>query len=79
MSANTGARADEMTLLQLARDGDERAFSELVGGYRAELRAHCYRIIGSLADAEDALQDGLLRAWRGFRTHETILHQNVRL
>lgn len=60
-----GVRADEKRLLKLAREGDEHAFSELAGTYRAELRAHCSRIVGSVADAEDALQEGLLRAWRG--------------
>jgi RNA polymerase sigma-70 factor (ECF subfamily) len=59
-----------MRLLQLARDGDDSAFGELAAAYRAELRAHCYRIIGSVPDAEDALQEGLLRAWRGLHGFE---------
>jgi len=69
VTAADGAR-DETRLLALARDGDEGAFGELAGAYRAELRAHCYRIIGSVADAEDALQEGLLRAWRGLHGFE---------
>ena len=66
----TSARADEMTLLQQAQRGDESAFGNLVGAYRAELQAHSYRLTGSLADAEDALQEGLLRAWRGLAGFE---------
>ncbi len=55
----------EEQLLQLARRGDERAYGELVGPHRSAVHAHCYRMLGSLEDADDALQDALLRAWRG--------------
>jgi RNA polymerase sigma-70 factor (ECF subfamily) len=51
--------------LRRARDGDENAFRELVDPYRRELQLHCYRILGSLQDAEDELQETLLAAWRG--------------
>jgi RNA polymerase sigma-70 factor (ECF subfamily) len=52
-------------LLERARAGDEDAFGELVAPYRHELQVHCYRILGSLQDAEDVLQETLLSAWRG--------------
>jgi RNA polymerase sigma-70 factor (ECF subfamily) len=53
------------TTLARARAGDEDAFSELTGPYRRELQLHCYRILGSVQDAEDMLQETLLAAWRG--------------
>ena len=49
---------------------DEADFRRLVETHEAELRAHCYRMLGSVQDAEDALQDALLGAWRGFEAFE---------
>src|SRR3954454_21387921 len=57
-------------LLEAARGGDEDAFRRLVEPHRGELHAHCYRMLGSVHDAEDALQDALLRAWRGLSGFE---------
>jgi RNA polymerase sigma-70 factor (ECF subfamily) len=52
-------------LLTRARAGDDTAFGELVEPYRRELHVHCYRLLGSVTDAEDVLQEALLAAWRG--------------
>ena len=52
-------------LIDLARAGDGEAFRQLVGPYERELQVHCYRMLGSIQDAEDALQDALLAAWQG--------------
>ncbi|HEY6297915.1 MAG TPA: sigma factor, partial [Streptosporangiaceae bacterium] len=52
----------EATLAR-AQAGDDEAFRELIDPYRRELMAHCYRILGSVQDAEDVLQEALLAAW----------------
>jgi RNA polymerase sigma-70 factor (ECF subfamily) len=56
--------------MERARAGDDRAFGELTDPYLAELRLHCYQILGSVQDAEDMLQETLLAAWRGLREYE---------
>ncbi|MFC3982035.1 sigma-70 family RNA polymerase sigma factor [Streptosporangium jomthongense] len=56
--------------LARARGGDDAAFTRLVRPLRGELHAHCYRMLGSSHDADDALQDALLRAWRGLARFE---------
>ena len=61
---------DEATLLENARSGDENAFATLTASYQGELRSYCYRMLGSVQDAEDAVQNALLRAWRGLDKFE---------
>ena len=56
--------------MERARTGDEQAFREITDPYRRELLAHCYRMLGSLTDAEDMLQETLLAAWRGIARFE---------
>jgi len=57
-------------LVARARAGDGEAFRDLTEPYRRELQVHCYRMLGSLQDAEDALQDTMLAAWRGLAGFE---------
>jgi RNA polymerase sigma-70 factor (ECF subfamily) len=64
------ADAPDPRVLAAARRGDDEAFVVLVEPHRRELHAHCYRLLGSLHDAEDALQETLLRAWRGLAGFE---------
>src|SRR5437867_8918975 len=58
-------------LITSARAGDGDAFRGLTAPHRRELRVHCYRMLGSIQDAEDALQDTLLSAWRGLGGFES--------
>lgn len=60
----------ESRLIEAALAGDEGAFAELVDPHRRPLNAHCYRMLGSLQDAEDALQETLLRAWRNLSSFQ---------
>ena len=58
------------TQLDAARAGDADAFQQLIEPFRRELLVHCYRMLGSLEDAEDTLQETLLRAWRRLDSFE---------
>src|SRR5438876_6907568 len=62
--------SDTPDLISRARAGDGDAFRELIEPHRRELLVHCYRMLGSFQDAEDAEQDTLLSAWRGFAGFE---------
>ena len=68
MAAHTDE--DQRGLLAAAQAGDERAFRRLVEPYRRPLEVHCYRMLGSVQDAEDVLQETLLKAWRSLETFE---------
>jgi RNA polymerase sigma-70 factor (ECF subfamily) len=57
-------------MLECAVRGDEGAFRELTDPFRRELQMHCYRILGSMQDAEDALQETMLNAWRGLAGYQ---------
>jgi RNA polymerase sigma-70 factor, ECF subfamily len=61
---------EEQQVVNAATAGDEAAFTQLVENYRGELQVHAYRMLGSLEDAQDAVQDALLRAWRSRATYD---------
>jgi RNA polymerase sigma-70 factor (ECF subfamily) len=70
MPARSFEPKDTEALLSAARRGDEGAYRELVEGHRSELHAHCYRMLASSHDADDAVQESLTRAWRGLARFE---------
>jgi RNA polymerase sigma-70 factor (ECF subfamily) len=66
----TESTVEQKELLETAQGGNEDAYRRLVEPHRSELQAHCYRMLGSVHDAEDALQEALVRAWRGLSKFE---------
>jgi RNA polymerase sigma-70 factor (ECF subfamily) len=62
--------AGQQRLIEAARGGDQDAYRRLIDSHRTELHAHCYRMLASVHDAEDALQDTFVRAWRGLPRFE---------
>ena len=70
MSMNQGQNSVEVEKLAAARKGDPQQFSELTEGYRRELQVHCYRILGSLHEAEDMVQETMLKAWKRLDSYE---------
>lgn len=70
MPMNQNQFSIEMEQLAAARQGDSQKFSELTEPYRRELQVHCYRILGSLHEGEDMVQETILKAWKRLDTYE---------